>query len=244
MIEYLVYFLLTVILSSIFAIAGVGSAIALVPSLNFTGLSFDISRASGLFVNFITTVTTSYLNFKKKLFDNEFVVPLILSSMVLAYIGAKVSLSIDVYIVKNIFGITLIILATIMIFGIKKRNSDKKSNKILLYIAGSIGGFFSGFLGVGGGSIISPILILCGYDAKKIAITISFVIPFSSIIAFFSYATVIEIDYLLLFVVGIGAYIGGMIGNYLLHFKVSSKTIKKILAIVLYSLSLKILFFS
>lgn len=241
--EYLLYFIITVALSTIFAIAGVGSAIALVPSLNFAGLSFDISRASGLFVNFITTVTTSYLNFKKKLLDKEFVVPLILSSMVMAYLGAKISLSMDVQIVKNVFGITLIILATIMLFGINKRKSEKKSNKLLLYIAGSIGGLFSGFLGVGGGSIISPILILCGYDAKKIAISISFVIPFSSIIAFLSYATVIEIDYILLTVVGIGAYIGGMMGNYLLHFKVSSKTIKRILSIVLYLLSVKILFF-
>jgi len=241
--EYFLYFILTIILSSIFAIAGIGSAIALVPTLNFTGLSFDISRASGLFVNFITTVTTSYLNFKKKLFENDFVIPLIISSMIFAYIGATISLSIDAQIVKKVFGITLIVIATVMIFGIKKTNIDKKLNKLLLYIVGSIGGFFSGFLGVGGGSIISPILILCGYDAKKIAISISFVIPFSSIIAFFSYATVIEIDYILLLVVGVGAYIGGMIGNYILYFKVSSQTIKKILGIILYLLSFKILFF-
>ena len=171
--EYFLYFIITIILSSIFAIAGVGSAIALVPTLNFTGLPFDISRASGLFVNFITTVTTSYLNFKKKLLENDLVIPLIISSMIFAYIGAKISLSIDAQIVKKVFGITLIIIATVMIFGTKKTNIDKKLNKFLLYIVGAIGGFFSGFLGVGGGSIISPILILCGYDAKKIAISIS-----------------------------------------------------------------------
>ena len=33
--------------------------------------------------------------------------------------------------------------------------------------------------------------------------------------------------------VGVGAFIGGVIGNYILHFKVSSSTIKKILAIAL-----------
>ena len=242
--EYLLYFVLTVILSTIFAITGVGSAIALVPTLNFVGLPFDISRASGLFVNFVTTITTSYLNFRKKLFDQKFILPLVLSSIVFAYIGAKISLSIDAEIVKTVFATTLVLIATLMIFGTSTNNIEKQTNKITLYIVGSIGGFFSGFLGVGGGSIISPILILCGYDAKKIAISISFVIPFSSLVAFTSYATVIDIDYILLLVVGFGAYIGGLIGNYILYFKVSSKTIKKILGIVLYILSAKILFFS
>ncbi|MCD4757604.1 MAG: sulfite exporter TauE/SafE family protein [Arcobacteraceae bacterium] len=242
MIEYILYFFLTIILSSVFAIAGVGSAIALVPTFHFAGLSFDISRASGLFVNFITTVTTSYLNFKKKLFDKEFILPLVISSVVFAFIGAKISLEMDVEIVKNVFATTLLVVATLMIFKVKTISNNIKLNKSILYIVGSIGGFFSGFLGVGGGSIISPILILCGYDPKKIAISISFVIPFSSLVAFYSYATVIQIDYLLLAVVGVGALIGGMIGNYLLHFKVSSKTIKKILAVVLYLLAIKILF--
>ena len=240
--EYLLYFSITVVLSSIFAIAGVGSAIALVPTLNFAGLSFDISRASGLFVNFITTITTSYLNFKKKLFDQEFIFPLIISSIIFAYVGAKISLSIDVQIVKNVFATTLVVLASLMLFGMRANSIERKINKTLLYIVGSIGGFFSGFLGVGGGSIISPLLILYGYDPKKIAISISFVIPFSSLIAFFSYATVIQIDYILLFIVGVGAIIGAMIGNYLLHFKVSSKTIRKILVVILYILAIKLFF--
>ena len=42
-------------------------AIALVPGLNVMGLSFDLSRASRLFVNFISTVTMSALNLKKHL---------------------------------------------------------------------------------------------------------------------------------------------------------------------------------
>lgn len=243
MFDYLIYFILTAFLSSIFAIAGVGSAIALVPTLSFTGLSFDLSRAAGLFVNFTTTITTSYLNFKKNLLEYDFVIPLIISSVIFAYIGADVSLSIDVAVVKRVFGITLVVIATIMIFGVKNKASDKKVNKFILYITGSIGGFFSGFLGVGGGSIIFPMLILYGYDAKKIATSISFVIPFSSVVAFLSYSTVIELDYILLLVVGVGAVIGGMIGNYLLHFKVSAKTIKKILAIALYLIAFKILLF-
>ena len=241
-VEYGIYFLTTVILSTIFAIAGLGSAVALVPTLNIIGLSFDIARVSGLFVNSISTITTSILNLKKQLFDMKFVAPLVISSVVFAFIGARVSLMVDVEVVKLIFGITLLIIASMILFWKKPQNHKLQDSKLVLIFAGSIGGLFSGFLGIGGGSIISPILLIFGYDMKRIAIGISFVIPFSSIVAFGSYASVIELDYILLAVVGVAALIGGMIGNYLLHFKISAQNIKKILAVALYIIAFKMLY--
>ncbi len=163
MIEYLIYFILTLALSTLFAVAGLGSAIALVPLLNILGLPFDIVRALGLFVNFLTTVTTSFLNFKKNLLDKAFVLPLVISSIITAYIGAKLSLSMDTEVVKKIFGFTLLILASMILFAkIQAKGRNENFDKRLLLVSGSIGGFFSGFLGIGGGSIISPILIFFG----------------------------------------------------------------------------------
>jgi len=241
LIEYLLYFCITIFLSALFAIAGLGSAVALVPTLNIFGVSFDIARASGLFVNFITTVTTSFLNFKKNHFDTKFVLSLVISSSVFAYIGAQVSLMLDTSIVKTIFGVVLLFIASMILFYKKPVALNKPYKLSILLFSGSIGGVFSGLLGIGGGSIISPILFLFGYDPKKIALGISFVIPFSSIVAFSSYASVIELDYTLLGVVSVAAYIGGVIGNYLLHYKISSDTIKKILAIALYIIAVKML---
>lgn len=242
MLEYLIYFILTTFLSTVFAIAGFGSAVALVPTLNMVGLAFDLSRASGLFVNSITTITTSILNIKKKLFDMNFVAPLVISSSIFAYIGAHVSFMVDKEVVKTIFAYSLLVIASMVLFFKSPKNKGDNHDKKVLIMAGSIGGFVSGFLGIGGGSIISPILLLFGYDAKKIAIGISFVIPFSSVIAFSSYASIVELDYVLLAVVGVGAYLGGLLGNYILHFKVSSKSIKKILAVALYLVAIKMLF--
>ena len=243
-VEYTVYFFVTLLLSTIFAIAGLGSAVALVPSLNIAGLSFDMARVSGLFVNSITTITTSMLNLKKQLFDISFVLPLVLSSVIFAFVGAQISLQVDTELVKTIFGITLLIIASMILFFRTPPNMVIKNSKLILIFAGSIGGFFSGFLGIGGGSIISPILLLFGYDIKKISIGISFVIPFSSIVAFGSYASVIELDFTLLAVVGVAAYIGGTFGNYILHFKISAKAIKKILGLALYIIAIKMLFFT
>ena len=241
MFDYLLYFLLTIFLSTLFAIAGLGSAVALVPSLNLAGLGFDLARASGLFVNSISTITMSILNLKKNLFDKDFVLPLVFSSMIFAFIGSKISLLIDTHIVQLIFGYTLLIIASMILFFKKPTETKGNNKKSILIFAGTIGGFFSGFLGIGGGSIISPILLLFGYDIKKIALGISFVIPFSSIVAFTNYATVIDLDYMLLTIVGIGAYLGGIFGNYILHYKISAIAIKRILAIALYIIAIKMI---
>jgi uncharacterized membrane protein YfcA len=243
MTEYILYFIITTFLSSLFSIAGLGSAIALVPVLNIFGLPFDISRASGLFVNTISTITSSFLNFKKNLFDKDFVFPLVISSMVFAYVGAKVSLFVDTELVKTIFGYSLFLIASMILFFKKPEKSKGNDSKKLLYLIGGFGGLFSGFLGIGGGSIISPILFLLGFDIKKVAIGIAFVIPFSSFVAFSTYVSDIKIDYLLLGVIGFGAFIGGRIGNHLLHFKVSKESIKKILGVSLYLLAFKMILF-
>jgi uncharacterized membrane protein YfcA len=51
----------------------------------------------------------------------------------------------------------------------------------------------------------------------------------------------ITIDWKLLSFVSVGAFLGGIIGNYLLHFKVSPQMIKKLIAIVLYILAFQLI---
>jgi uncharacterized membrane protein YfcA len=238
----LLYFFITLSLSTIFAVAGLGSAIALVPTLHLSGLAFDLARVCGLFVNSVSTATISLLNYKKRVFDLHFAAPLVVSSMLMAYLGANVSFMVEEELVKSIFGYTLLVLASMILFvKIQAKEHSQKGARTILIVAGSIGGFFSGFLGIGGGSIISPILILFGYDPKKVAIGISFVIPFSSLIALMQYLQTVDMEIPLLLTIGVGAYIGGRVGNYLLHFKVSSQMIKKILAGVLYLLAYKMI---
>jgi len=181
------------------------------------------------------------MNHKIKTKRKKFVVTLVISSSIFAYFGAKVSLMLDASLVKTIFGIILLFIASMVLFYKKPTITDKPYKLPILIFTGSIGGIFSGLLGIGGGSIISPIPFLFGYDAKKIALGISFVIPFSSIIAFSSYASVIQLDYISLFILSVAAYIGGVIGNYLLHFQISSKIIKRILAFALYLIAFKML---
>lgn len=162
--------------------------------------------------------------------------------MFFAYFGAELALMLNPELVKNIFALSLILIASMILFlKMQPKESKNKPSQRLLLCAGSVAGVFSGFLGIGGGSVITPILILAGYDPKKIALGITFVIPFSSIVGMLSYASEVQIDYTLFAVVFVAAILGGYIGNYMLRFKISSQTIKKIIAVSMYILAFKMI---
>ena len=236
---YIEYFTLTFVLSTLFALGGVGSATALVPLLNMMEVPFGLSKATGLFVNTSTTIIASIMNLKRKVLDIRFTFPLAITLMLFAPIGAYYSQYVDEKIMKWLLTGFLFFSASMMLFG-KKEVKTAYTKKWILYLIGSVVGVFSGMVGVGGGSLILPILIMLGYDPKKMAIAVSFIIPFSTFSAFLMYANTIHIDWNLIIVTGIASLFGGYIGNRIMHFKLDSTQIKKIIAILLYLISFKL----
>ena len=239
MTDYVIYFTITLIVSTFFAMGGVGSAVALVPIFDTLGLGFNLAKATALFINTSTTVTATIMNLKRKVLDVKFAFPLVISSLLTAPLGAKTSQFINIEYAKLGLASFLIFSASMMLFG-KKEAKVKYESRWILYVSGAIVGFISGILGVGGGSLIMPLMILLGYDAKKMAIAVSFMVPFSTFSAFLSYNSFVQIDYKLLFIVAIAAIIGGYLGNKIMYFKLDAKQIKKLIAILLYAIAFKI----
>ena len=238
--DYVLYFFITVILSALFSMGGAGAGIAMIPILNFLGIELNLAKMVGLFIGFTTTFTSSIMNFKRKVLDIKFALPLALTLLIFAPAGAQLSKYVDKSIVKILFAFFLIISATMMIF-FKKKAKANLQTPFILGITGAIIGLLSGLLGVGGGNMLLPVLVLFGYEPKKVAITVSFVVPFSAFTSFLSYASFVHINWLLLISTAIGAILGGYIGNYMMYFKLTQTQIKKIIAFILYILAVKML---
>ena len=240
MYDYLLYGVITLVLSILFSMGGAGSGIALIPILHFLGVDFTVAKAVGLFAGASTTITSSIMNIKRKVVEYAFVLPIAATMLLFAPLGAYSSSFINEDIVKFFFMLLLFYSATMMMFG-KKKALFSAQSKLILLLVGALVGFIAGLLGVGGGNILIPLLALLGYAPKKVAVAVSFVVPFSALGSFFTYAVYVPLDYILLIVVAICAIIGGYIGNYMMHFKLEQSHIKKIMALLLYLLAFKML---
>ncbi len=239
--DYLIYTLIAFLLSALFSMGGTGSGIALIPVLNFFGIEFIVAKATGLFAGASTTITSSVMNIKRKVLDFSFVWPIAFMMLIFAPIGAYSSQYINEILVKYLFVLLLFYSATMMIFG-KKKSLTHAKGKAILFTVGAFVGFLAGLLGVGGGNILMPLLILLGFEPKKVAVTVSSVVPFAALSSFFTYASYVKLDWILLLCVMLASIAGGYIGNYLMHFKLDQMKTKKLMGIILYILAFKMLY--
>jgi len=240
LIHYGIYFILTLVLSTLFAMGGVGSAIVLVPTFNMMGIPLNLAKAIGLFINTSSTITASIMNFFRGVLDIKFATPLILAILIATPMGAWSSKYIPVEIVKWVL-VAFLITASILLLYTKRETKIVYDKSWILFLIGFVVGVISGMIGVGGGALIMPLLILLGFDAKKAAYAVSFIIPFSSLGAFFTYLSFVKMDWILLSVVTVAAIIGGYLGDKIMHYKLNSNQVKKLIAILLLILAIKMI---
>jgi len=236
--------ILAFVLSFIFSLGGVGSAIILVPVLLWLGFPINEAKPTGLFVNTISLIGASYSNIKNKRLDFGIGLPIIIASALMAPLGAYVSTLVSTNIVLIIFTTFLFFSGNMMLFfkNSKYSNQFREDRPIInLAAIGVLAGFTSGLLGVGGGGIISPLMVMLGFNPKKTAVITAFVIPFSSLTGFFTYLAMGHFNALLVIPVGIAAYAGGVLGTHFMHAKLTPQTIKKFLAIIILIMAFKML---
>jgi uncharacterized membrane protein YfcA len=236
--EYLFYFFIIFILSGLFSMAGTGSGIAVIPILYLFGIPFDLSKAVGLFTGLSATATSTVMNLKRKALDVRFALPLAIAMFIFSPIGAQLSRFVNESLAKGVFIVFLLFSATMMMFFKKQAKANCQKPWILLLL-GVFVGLLAGLLGIGGGNLLLPALILLGYEPKRVAVAVSFVVPFSILTSFLSYASFVEMDWILLLAAAFGAVFGGYTGNYLMYFKLSQNQIKKVIAVILYLLAIK-----
>ncbi|MUM65036.1 TSUP family transporter [Acidianus infernus] len=217
-----IIFILTWILSALFAVAGVGAANTLIPIYYSLGIPFSIAAAAGLLLNVFSLSSATVNNGKRgrvlwKL-GTIFLIPAVIMAPVGAFIGIHTPRKILLWIFVAFLGYTLYNL----IRGRVKEETNKFSGNIKGYIlgitVGAIAGFLGGLLGVGGGMIILPVLALIEKDYKKVSATAGYVALFSSASGFTSYLFLLRgISYELWLVILIGGILGGFSGSYLMN---------------------------
>jgi uncharacterized membrane protein YfcA len=229
-------------LSFVFALGGVGAAVALVPVLHWFGLPLLIAKPTGLLVNTLSMTGASVHNIRAKKLDFRLGVPIIISSFLLAPLGAWSSHWIPKPVVLAIFTLFLLFSGVMLIFfrANKFEGQFREDRPVLVpSLIGAVAGYLSGLLGVGGGGLIAPLLIMIGFNPKKVAVITAFVVPFSSLSGLIAYLAMGHADLLLMVPAAVAAYLGGSLGTKVMHARLKPSMVKKFLGGLLLLLALK-----
>lgn len=87
---------------------------------------------------------------------------------------------------------------------------------IVLIVVGMLVGVLSGMFGIGGGTVIVPVLVWLGLSQRHAAATSMLAIVPTSISGVISYATCGNVDWLAALLLFCGMFVGGQIGSWLL----------------------------
>ncbi|MDZ7680886.1 MAG: sulfite exporter TauE/SafE family protein [Fodinibius sp.] len=204
------------------------------------GMPLNLAKAIGLFINSASTITASVMNFRRGVLDVRFTLPLVIAVVIATPAGAWLSRYVPEEIVQWALAVFLLVSAGLLIF--TRREARVAYDRIwIMLVLGAAVGLVSGLIGVGGGTPILAALTLLGFDAKKVAYAVSFVIPFSTLGGFFTYLSFVEMDWSLLGVVSIAAIMGGFLGGRIMHFRPDAAQMKKLIAVLLLLLAAKLI---
>lgn len=176
---------------------GVGGGFIMVPVQYWllTSMGIDptiairVSIGTSLAVILPTAISGAYGHYKKSAVLLKPAISLGVTGIIGSIIGGTIASNIPGDILTFIFGAAAIIVAIRMIMSKNNGSNEEPKNNLFYYIAGGLfAGFMSGLLGVGGGFIIVPfMLILMKYDIHKAIGTSTAVIVFTSIGGIISY---------------------------------------------------------
>ncbi len=235
----IVFFLIALLYSS----AGFGGGSSYLAILALAGVNFYIMRSTALMCNILVVTGGTVIFIKNRHLDFKDTWPLVVVSVPMAFLGGKWPVTESWFFL--LLGVSLLV-ASILLW-IKKRRQKPVTlgNKTVVnIIIGSAIGFLSGLVGIGGGIFLSPILHLMGWgNAKKIAATASFFILVNSISGllgqYFQYSSQIDLDYAWPLLGAV--FVGGQIGSRLAAQRFNPFLIKRITAILIFVVSIRIL---
>jgi uncharacterized membrane protein YfcA len=169
---------------------------------------------------------------------------LIITSVPLAFVGGLTTIDSSVY--KPVLGVLLLVPVCRFLFLKESSIAETKKNDfwISLLIGAAIG-YLSGLIGIGGGILLSPVLLLLRWTDQKQTAAISSLFIFINSLAGLMGQWVTGLTYSADMVSLIAvAFAGGWLGAYLGALKFPQKILKFILAFVLSLASYKLIFTS
>lgn len=238
---YLFYCLLFVI-AFLYASVGHGGASGYLALMAIFSVAPDVMKPTALLLNLFVSSVSFIQFYRGGHFKWKIFLPLALASVPMAFAGGLVAVDGTIY--KKILGLLLIIpIVRFIFFANIKVEEIKKSDITLSILIGAAIGFLSGLIGIGGGIILSPVLLLLKWTDQKQTAAISaafiFVNSLSGLGGQLTKGIHFSTDMYAYVAI---AFVAGLCGAYFGSLKFKQTILKNTLALVLMLAAYKLLF--
>ena len=172
-IEHIWLFLLTLpIVAFLYASVGHGGASGYLALMALFSFAPETMKPTALLLNLFVAAIAFYHYYKAGHFNKKLFLSFAVASIPLAFLGGMMEVNATIY--KKVLDVLLIfaILKMLNVFG--KESTLIKDIKLWQgLIVGGVIGFFSGLIGIGGGIILTPVILLLHWGKMKEAAAVS-----------------------------------------------------------------------
>jgi uncharacterized membrane protein YfcA len=198
-------------------------------------------KPTALLLNLFVSLSAFILFYRGGHFKWKLFLPFALASVPLSFLGGMIALDAEVY--KKVLGALLLIPVIRMLFFPNASEQDLKEGSTgLSVLIGAVIGFLSGLIGIGGGIILSPVLLLLKWTNQKQTAAISALFIFVNSLAGLGgqLSKGLNVESGMFMYAGI-AFVGGTLGGWLGASRFNQQILKYLLAAVLLLAALKLL---
>ena len=225
--------ILLLLVAFLYASVGHGGASGYLALMSLFAFPVTFMKPTALVLNILVSGISFYFYYREKKFEWKLFYPFAITSIPFSFLGGIITIETHIY---------KIILATVLLFAVarllglfgKQKGKLKPVNIPLALFIGAVIGFLSGLIGIGGGIILSPVLLLLGWaDIRKSAAVSAlfiFVNSISGLSGFVSKGGMLPISSVSLITV---VLIGGILGGYFGSKKMNTLVLRNVLAAVL-----------
>ncbi len=236
----LLFYFSLLMISILYSSVGHGGASGYLALMALFGVETILMRPTALILNLFVAGISFYMYWKQGHFKWKLFFPFAFASVPASFIGGYMQLDPTIY--KRILAILLVFSVIKMMGWNGKVSKEIKDNNLYLsLLVGLLIGFFSGLIGIGGGVILSPVILLLHWADMKTTAAVSalfiWINSFAALMGIMSHGWSIDWDVSILVVL---AVIGGLTGAYLGSTRLNNIILQRILGVVVFIASIKL----
>jgi uncharacterized membrane protein YfcA len=233
---------LLLIVAFLYASVGHGGASGYIAVLTLFNIAMPVYKPVVLVLNIIIAGIAFIQFYRAGYFKWKLAFPFLITSIPAAYIGSQFKTSEHVY--NLVLGVALLFpIVRLLSKSPAEKTATKEVQLLQALLWGAVIGLVAGFLNIGGGIFLSPVIILLAWGNTKDAAAVSSLFIVCNSLAGLAAAGLSSSSFTSTSFTWIGAaVIGGLTGAYLGSHRFKLTTVRYILSVVLCIAAVKLIF--